>query len=58
LLQRIITNYEIFAEQKIKLGDLWKCKAGNNFRYFMVYERRTVDSVYKLEDFINIISVI
>ncbi len=43
------------AEQKIKLGDLWKSKAGNNFRYFMVYERRTVDGAYKLEDFLNII---
>jgi len=43
------------AEQKIKLGDLWKSKAGNDFRYFMVYERRTVDGAYKLEDFLNII---
>ena len=43
------------AEQKIKLGELWKSKAGNNFRYFMVYERRTVDGAYKLEDFLNII---
>jgi len=43
------------AEQKIKLGDLWKSKAGNNFRYFMVYERRTVDGACKLEDFLNII---
>jgi type III restriction enzyme len=43
------------AEQKIKLGDLWKSKAGNNFRYFMVYERRTVDGAYKLDDFLNII---
>jgi len=43
------------AEQKIKLGDLWKIKAGNNFRYFMVYEQRTVDGAHKLEDFLNII---
>ena len=43
------------AEQKIKLGDLWKSKSGNNYRYFMVYERRTVDGAYKLEDFLNII---
>ncbi|MEI6140020.1 MAG: DEAD/DEAH box helicase family protein [Mariniphaga sp.] len=43
------------AEQKIKLGDLWKSKAGNNYRYFMVYERRTVDGAYKLEDFLKII---
>lgn len=43
------------AEQKIRLGGLWANKAGNNYRYFMVYERRTVDGAYKLEDFINII---
>lgn len=43
------------AEQKIRLGSLWASKAGNNYRYFMVYERRTVDGAYKLEDFLNII---
>jgi len=43
------------AEQKIRLGRLWVNKAGNNYRYFMVYERRTVDGAYKLEDFLNLI---
>jgi len=43
------------AKPKIRLGGLWAGKAGNNYRYFMVYERRTVDGAYKLEDFINII---
>jgi type III restriction enzyme len=43
------------AEQKIRLGSLWANKAGNNYRYFMVYDRRTVDGAYKLEDFIQII---
>ncbi len=43
------------AEQKITLGNLWEKKAGNNFRYFMVYERRTGDGAYKLDDFLNII---
>ena len=46
------------AEQKIRLGGLWASKAGNNYRYFMVYERRTVDGAYKLEDFLNIIKEI
>ena len=46
------------AEQKIRLGNLWASKAGNNYRYFMVYERRTVDGAYKLENFINIIKAI
>ncbi len=43
------------AEQKIRLGNFWASKAGNNYRYFMVYERRTVDGAYKLEDFLNLI---
>lgn len=43
------------AEQKIRLGRQWASKAGNNYRYFMVYERRIVDNAYKLEDFLNII---
>lgn len=43
------------AEQKIRLGNIWVGKAGNNYRYFMVYERRTVDGAYKLDDFLNII---
>ena len=43
------------AEQKIRLGRFWANKAGNNYRYFMVYERRTVDGAYRLEDFLNII---
>jgi len=43
------------AEQKIRLGGLWASKAGNDYRYFMVYERRTVDNAYKLEDFLKLI---
>lgn len=43
------------AEQKIKLGATWAQKAGNAFRFFMVYERRVVDGAYKLDDFLNIL---
>lgn len=43
------------AEQKIRLGNLWAGKAGNKYRYFMVYDRRIVDGAYKLEDFLSII---
>lgn len=46
------------AEQKIRLGGQWANKAGNSYRYFMVYERRTVDGAYKLEDFLEIIKAI
>jgi type III restriction enzyme len=43
------------AEQKIRLGGLWASKASNNYRYFMVYEKRVADGAYKLEDFLTII---
>jgi len=43
------------AEQKIRLGGQWAGKAGNNYRYFMVYEKRTVEGAYKLEDFLSLI---
>lgn len=46
------------AEQKIRLGNLWAGKAGNNFRYFMVYEKRNVEGAYRLEDFLNLIRAI
>jgi type III restriction enzyme len=42
------------AEQKIRLGNLWANKAGNDYRYFMVYERRNVDGAYNLEGFLKI----
>jgi len=43
------------AEQKIRLGSMWASKAGNNYRYFMVYEKRNVTGAYNLEEFLNII---
>ncbi len=43
------------AESKIRLGNLWVGKAGNNYRYFMVYDKRAVEDAYKLDDFLNII---
>ncbi|WP_018341514.1 DEAD/DEAH box helicase [Cytophaga aurantiaca] len=46
------------AEQKIRLGSLWVNKAGNNYRYFMVYEKRNVDGAYKLDNFLNMIKEI
>ena len=41
------------AEQKIKLGATWAQKAGNAFRFFMVYKDRAVEGAYKLDDFLN-----
>ncbi len=43
------------ADQKIRLGSLWTNKAGNNYRHFMLYEKRNVSGAYNLEEFLNII---
>ncbi len=41
------------AEQKIRLGASWANKAGNDFRYYMVYEKRTVDGAHRLDEFLD-----
>jgi len=41
------------AEKKIRLGNLWVSKAGNDYRYFLVYENRKVDGAYTLEEFLK-----
>jgi type III restriction enzyme len=46
------------AEQKIRLGRKWVEKAGNNFKYFLVYEKRVVADAYTLDQFINLIKEI
>jgi len=46
------------AEQKIRLGSLWASKAGNNYRYFVVYDKRIVQGAYKVDDFLNVIKEI
>ena len=43
------------AEKKIKIGNLWASKAGNDYRYFLVYKERIVDGTYTQSDFIDMI---
>lgn len=40
------------AEKKIKLGSLWASKAGNNYRYCLVYEHRRVEHAYTKDEFL------
>jgi type III restriction enzyme len=40
------------AEKKIKLGNLWAAKAGNEYRYCLVYEHRKVEHAYTKDVFI------
>ena len=42
------------ASDKIELGRLWESKAGNNFKYFMVYENRIVEGSYTKDRFLAI----
>ena len=42
------------AEKKIKLGNLWANKAGNEYRYFLVYKEREVDGAFTKSDFFEI----
>lgn len=43
------------AEKKIKLGNLWASKAGNNFRYCLVYKDRRVEHAYTKDAFLELI---
>ena len=42
------------AEKKIKLGNLWASKAGNQYRYCLVYKSRNVDGAYTKSQFLDI----
>lgn len=44
------------AEKKIKLGNLWANKAGNNYRYCLVYNMRQVEGAYTKSEFIDMIT--
>ncbi len=41
------------AEQKIRLGNTWANKAGNEYRYYMVYERRVVTGAHTMDEFLQ-----
>lgn len=43
------------AEKKIKLGNLWASKAGNQFRYCLVYKERRVEHAYTKDEFLELI---
>ena len=41
------------AAKKIELGNLWASKAGNEYRYCLVYEERNVEGAYTKEKFLS-----
>ena len=42
------------AAKKIRLGNLWANKAGNDYRYCLVYNDRKVDGAYTKSEFIDL----
>jgi type III restriction enzyme len=43
------------SEAKIRLGKAWERKAGNSFKYFMVFDKQSVTDAHKLDDFLKLI---
>ena len=43
------------AEEKIRLGNLWASKAGNKYKYCLVYKNRKVDGAYTKSEFMDVI---
>ena len=43
------------AGKKIRLGNLWASKAGNDYRYCLVYSDRQVDGAYTKSEFLEMI---
>ena len=48
-----INHYPEDAAKKIELGNLWASKAGNEYRYCLVYEDRNVEGAYTKEKFLS-----
>jgi len=46
------------SEMKIRLGAAWTNKAGGNFKYFMVFDKKEVSGAHKLDEFIKLMQQI
>lgn len=46
------------SKQKLNLGRLWEAKAGNMYRYFMVFKNKELklDGAYTIDEFMGVIS--
>jgi type III restriction enzyme len=44
------------SQRKIKLGERWESKAGNNFRYLMIFDNIQLDGAHRLNDAVKLIS--
>ncbi len=46
------------SEMKIRLGTAWANKAGSNFKYFMVFDKKEVTGAHKLDEFMKLMQQI
>ena len=46
------------AEKKILLGNLWASKAGDKYRYYLVYDKRRVSGAFTKTDFLSNIKLL
>lgn len=44
--------------RKLRLGQLWTSKAGNNYRYFMVFDNNPIENAHRLNEVTKLISQI
>ncbi len=42
--------------KKLRLGQLWASKAGNNYRYFMIFDTNPIENAHRLEEAVKLIS--
>ena len=41
---------------RLKVGKAWAQLAGNNYRYYMVFDTKSMEGAYSLNQFIDILS--
>lgn len=46
------------SEKKIRLGKSWESKAGSNFKYFMVFDKKEVAGASTLDNFLKLIHLL
>ena len=42
--------------RKLRLAQLWTSKAGNNYRYFMVFDNSPIENAHKLDEVTKLIA--
>ena len=44
------------SERELKLGNAWAAKAGNRYRYFMVFEKNPIAGAYRMDEVLPVIA--